>query len=87
MRLYNRNMCGSCCQSRRGYFVERAKFAGMFPCSFQGGEHIILETEFLECSENCVKCGMIKDAGDDPDITNGLLICAAVEKQKEKQFS
>ena len=45
-----------------------------------GGEHIILETEFLECSENCVKCGMIKDAGDDPDITNGLLICAAVEK-------
>ena len=23
---------------------------------------------------------MKKDAGDDPDITNGLLICAAVEK-------
>ena len=49
-----------------------------------GGEHIILETEFLECSENCVKCGMIKDAGDDPDITNGLLICAAVEKTEGK---
>ena len=50
-----------------------------------GGEHIILETEFLECSENCVKCGMIKDAGDDPDITNGLLICAAfVKKEGEK---
>ena len=52
-------MCGSCCQSRRGYFVERRNLQG---CSLQlpGGEHIILETEFLECSENCVKCGMIK---------------------------
>lgn len=45
-----------------------------------GGENIILETELLERRENCVKCGVIKDAGDDPDITNGLLICAAVEK-------
>ena len=79
MRLYNRNMCGSCCQSRRGYFVERRNLQGCF-LQLPGGEHIILETEFLECSENCVKCGMIKDAGDDPDITNGLLICAAVEK-------
>ena len=29
-----------------------------------GGEHIILETEFLECSENCVKCGLFNDDVD-----------------------
>ena len=45
-----------------------------------GGENILLETETLEHQKNCVKCGVIKDAGDDPDITNGLMICAAVEK-------
>ena len=45
-----------------------------------GGENILLETETLEHQKNCVKCGVIKDAGDDPDITNGLMICADVEK-------
>ena len=45
-----------------------------------GGENILLEAETLEHQKNCVKCGVIKDAGDDPDITNGLMICAAVEK-------
>ena len=45
-----------------------------------GGENILLETETLERQKNGVKCGVIKDAGDDPDITNGLMICAAVEK-------
>ena len=45
-----------------------------------GGERIMLETELIGRSENSVTCGMIKDAGDDPDITNGLLICASVEK-------
>ena len=52
-----------------------------------GGEHIILETEFLECSENCVKCGMIKM----PEMTRILRMdCSYVQllrKQKEKQFS
>lgn len=38
--------------------------------------------------EKEVRCGVIKDGGDDPDITTGALICAKVsleEKQGEKQ--
>lgn len=30
--------------------------------------------------ENSVSCGIVKDSGDDPDITNGLIIYARVEK-------
>ena len=45
-----------------------------------GGQQIILETELIGRSEDSVTCGTIKDAGDDPDITNGLIICAAVAK-------
>ncbi|MCZ7570898.1 MAG: cobalt-precorrin-5B (C(1))-methyltransferase [Ardenticatenaceae bacterium] len=31
-----------------------------------------------EEGEGWVRCGMIKDAGDDPDVTHGALICARV---------
>lgn len=30
--------------------------------------------------QNCVSCGVKKDAGDDPDTTNGIIIYARVEK-------
>ena len=29
-----------------------------------------------------VSCGIMKDAGDDPDVTHGLIIYASVEKQE-----
>ena len=29
-------------------------------------------------SKNGASCGVIKDAGDDPDVTDGIMICAEV---------
>lgn len=36
-----------------------------------------------EAGEGWVRCGMIKDAGDDPDVTHGALICARVAWRNE----
>ena len=33
------------------------------------------------------QCGIKKDAGDDPDVTNGLMIFASVEKRKDQSIS
>ena len=39
---------------------------------------IPLDFEIQDAEANA--CGVYKDAGDDPDVTNGLLICAQVEQ-------
>ncbi len=40
--------------------------------------HLLLSE--VEMGESFVSCGVIKDAGDDPDTTNGLLVKALVRK-------
>lgn len=34
----------------------------------------------IEMAENSVKCGIVKNSGDDPDITNGITVFAKVTK-------
>lgn len=41
------------------------------------------KVENIEISDDYVSCGIIKDSGDDPDITNGTLICAKVAIENE----
>lgn len=38
-----------------------------------------IPVERCEISENSALCSVIKDSGDDPDITNGIEVCARVE--------
>ena len=39
-----------------------------------------LEVIDISIQKNCVSCAIIKDAGDDPDVTNGIKIYATVSK-------
>ncbi|OMP66745.1 cobalt-precorrin-5B (C(1))-methyltransferase [Domibacillus epiphyticus] len=39
--------------------------------------------EFIEVKESSVKAGVKKDAGDDPDVTHGAVICAEVSWASE----
>lgn len=43
---------------------------------------IILDLDVLdaEISDNCAKCAIKKDSGDDPDITDGILVYAKVSR-------
>ena len=42
------------------------------------GLRVEIEPEFCRLSENGAECGIIKDAGDDSDITNGTLVVCYV---------
>lgn len=44
------------------------------------GIELDLEVREIIMEENSVSCGIVKDSGDDPDITNGITIYAKVEK-------
>ena len=45
-----------------------------------------IETKVLEKNDNYSICSIIKDAGDDPDITNGIEIFAKVRKIEETEI-
>ena len=42
------------------------------------GVRLDLEVEEMDIKENCVCCGVRKDAGDDPDVTDGLMVYSQV---------
>ena len=83
---------------RRGYTTGSCAAAASKAAAIMllGGE--ILETVYLmtprgigltlavheiERKENSVSCGIIKDSGDDPDVTNGMTVYSLVEKTDE----
>lgn len=41
----------------------------------------------IELKKNAVSCGVKKYSGDDPDVTNGILIYAEVKLKKERELS
>ena len=73
---------GACATAAATAAIE-ALITGEFPdpisITLPGGQRpsFVLATE--ELSETSVQCGVIKDAGDDPDVTHGALIIARVE--------
>ncbi|MBQ8151442.1 MAG: cobalamin biosynthesis protein CbiD [Firmicutes bacterium] len=48
------------------------------------GINLILEPVQPEKGETYAICGVVKDAGDDPDITDGITVFAKVEKNAEQ---
>ena len=47
------------------------------------GIMLTLELKDIRIEGNQVTCAIQKDAGDDPDTTNGILVYATVQKTKE----
>jgi len=44
------------------------------------GQEVSFALAFNELRGGCAKVGIVKDAGDDPDVTNGALVCATVQR-------
>lgn len=47
------------------------------------GVELDLNVHEIEMGDGYVSCGIKKDSGDDPDVTNGMMIFAKVEKTEE----
>lgn len=47
------------------------------------GQKLLLDVEEILQEKERVSCAIRKDSGDDPDITNGILIFASVEKAED----
>lgn len=50
------------------------------------GIELTLDIHNSESNFPAFQCGIKKDAGDDPDVTDGLMIYASVEKRDDKQI-
>lgn len=59
--------------------------SGNWPATLElltpAGIVVNVELEALGCGEDWASCGVRKDGGDDPDITDGILICAKVSRR------
>ena len=51
------------------------------------GIELYLDVEEISRSSGSVRCGVRKYSGDDPDVTDGLLVCAQVKKEKAEHSS
>jgi len=50
------------------------------------GQHVSFPIKFISRTKDLVMCGVTKDAGDDPDITNGLDILSSVRLNRQIPF-
>lgn len=62
---------------------QEAKISLMTPA----GIRLFLPLEDFRVSDNSVSCCVTKDAGDDPDVTDGIHIYAEVKKILLPEFS
>ncbi len=53
----------------------------------QGGEALVIKLYGHELNENTAICYVIKDSGDDPDVTDGIKVYAHVKKNKSGAVS
>lgn len=49
-----------------------------------GGVRLELEIEDIQMGDNWVSCAVRKDGGDDPDVTNGMLVYSRAEYGKDR---
>ncbi|MGI6545257.1 MAG: cobalt-precorrin-5B (C(1))-methyltransferase CbiD [Fastidiosipilaceae bacterium] len=56
----------------------------IIPVRTPGGERLRLKVDTIERLEQGYRCCVVKDGGDDPDVTTGLSVCAVVALNDDK---
>ncbi len=75
------------CAAAAARGAAEALLAGSFPCAVRmdtpAGLSVAVDLEEAECGAGWARCAVRKDAGDDPDVTDGALVFARVSASEE----
>lgn len=86
MRLgYTTGSCAAAAASGAAQILLGGKTIAEVSLMTPKGILLHLKLEDITVKDNMVSCGVRKDAGDDPDTTDGILVVASVEKMSGSQ--
>ncbi|MBR2591121.1 MAG: cobalamin biosynthesis protein CbiD [Clostridia bacterium] len=79
---------GSCAAAAAGaaafMLLEKTELQSIY-LKTPAGMELTLPVQDIVRAEDFVSCAVVKDSGDDPDVTNGIAIYAKVEKMPDRQ--
>lgn len=78
---YTTGTCATAAAAAAAEMLFSGKRVDSVLVTLPGGEVVELETVHPEVTSSYARCGIIKDAGDDPDVTHGMEILAEVRFQ------
>lgn len=77
---YTTGTCAAGAAQAAARFLLSGVKSGEAAVTVPRGDELSLPVEAWEFGPGWASCGIRKDAGDDPDVTDGILICARVSK-------
>ena len=80
---YTTGSCAAAASSAAATYLLTGKCPEYVSLRTPEGTELFLEPVSPQRSEHSALCGITKDAGDDPDVTNGITVFAEVEKTSE----
>ncbi|MCL4533582.1 MAG: cobalt-precorrin-5B (C(1))-methyltransferase [Bacteroidetes bacterium] len=75
---YTTGTCAAAAAKAAAHVLLTRKRAIRIDVPLPTGQRVTLPVGRCEIGPNSVRCSVIKDAGDDPDVTNGAEICVSV---------
>jgi len=80
---YTTGTCAAAAAKAAAEMLLGQQHIGDVSITVPNGETLVLETVDASYNEESALCAIKKDSGDDPDITNGVLVYAAVKKIRQ----
>lgn len=80
---YTTGTCAAASAGAAALMLLSGQSISSYPLLTPGGIRLDLEILCTERGEGFVSCGVRKDSGDDPDSTDGILVCAKVTLSAE----
>ena len=79
-RGYTTGTCAAAAAKAAAAMLFSGKEVREVQLTVPAGETLLLEIADISADADGVRCGVVKDAGDDPDVTSGMKVYAAVRR-------